>query len=69
MLVHLLFISLRFVISNEALNMKAKVTFEKLRSALPQPVFLAGPPYRARQGAGETNTNNSGLCLHVHLSV
>lgn len=33
--------------------MKAKVTFEKLASVLPQPVFLAGPPYKVRQGAGE----------------
>ena len=39
--------------SEKTLNIKAKVRLEKLGNVFPQPVFLAGPPYRARQGAGE----------------
>jgi hypothetical protein len=42
--------------------MKAKVTFEKLGSSLPKPIFLAGPPYKARQGAVVRGSNSYHYC-------
>ncbi|XP_062513833.1 uncharacterized protein LOC134189544 isoform X3 [Corticium candelabrum] len=46
----------------KTLNIKAKVRLEKLGNVFPQPVFLAGPPYRARQGAVVRGSNYYHYC-------